>query len=98
MAPDVRTYRFRLLIFQEGALDEIVTTDEVQMTPQQMTAAILACNAQGSGLGTHPQVAEIFDTVNRLGWPEVPLPRAKQGYGPATRVIVENVEEITRPN
>lgn len=79
--------KFLFLIFQNGKVDEEKETIQEFADTAQLAQAIVKFAASESPLRLNPSVTLIYDGEG----PSITLPRARQGYGPATNVVIKEV-------
>lgn len=79
---------FKLLIFQNGKLDEELETTQDFADTQQLAQVLINSAALGSAMRLHPHVIQIYTS---RGYPNLNLPPAREGYGPTTNVAIKDI-------
>lgn len=81
-------YKFGLLVFQDGVLDEEVGIIKEFADATELAYALAGFAAQESGVRLHHLVRPIYDR-----W-KFHLPPLKHGLGPTTYVVIGEIKQV----
>ena len=80
-------YKFEVLVFQNGMLDEVGETPVHEFTDAaELAEALIYFAAWQSGMRLNPHVLPLWD-----GPPKIRLPNPQQGLGPETYFVIRRV-------
>jgi hypothetical protein len=81
-------YTFRVLVFQNGNLDDTLEFEHIFADMDTLLRALVVFSARNSEARRRPQVRDIHQ---RPTVPPIDLPHTKNGYGPDTVVVIESM-------
>ena len=81
--------KIKLLIFQEGEMDEEVEIEQEFPNLTDILEALKHFAARESAMSLKPQVLEIWSDG-----PKINLPASKQGYGPMTNLVIKEITPV----
>jgi|GEM_PF-1724691 len=78
------------MIFQNGQLDEELKIEQEFPSPWALVKTLTKFAAQESAMRLDPHVMPLY-TKDTVGFE---MPKAQQGYGPATNVVLKEIHYI----
>ena len=85
-------FKFTMQIMQKGIFDETLEVVQEFDSALELAQALAIFAAQNSADRLSPSVREIY--THTSGKKTIDLPKAKEGYGPDTSVVIKKVEEV----
>ena len=83
-------YTFRLSVFQKGQPAEKLDSVQEFSDATELANALVSFAAMQSLVRTKPQVIPLYARRGK----QISLPPAKEGYGPETYVVIEEMTQI----